>query len=150
MSTTESKAFVPKSMVLGTPAAAPDVALAHFAMKLEVETDPADVYQDVKNGIAGFVLLDVRAKGDFEERHAVGAISLPRRTINAETTSQFSKDDVLVVYCWGPACNGATKAAVELARLGFRVKEMIGGIEYWAREGHPVEGTGADAPFVVR
>jgi hypothetical protein len=26
-----------------------------------------------------------------------------------------------------------------LARLGYRVKEMLGGIEYWIREGFPVE-----------
>ena len=25
------------------------------------------------------------------------------------------------------------------------MKEMIGGFEYWAREGHPVEGHDADA-----
>ena len=46
----------------------------------------------------------------------------------------------VVTYCWGPGCNGATKAALALSQLGYRVREMIGGIEYWIREGHPVEG----------
>jgi hypothetical protein len=32
-----------------------------------------------------------------------------------------------------------------LAERGHEVKEMIGGFEYWAREGHPVEGHDADA-----
>jgi hypothetical protein len=45
----------------------------------------------------------------------------------------------VVTYCWGPGCNGATRAALEFARLGFRVKEMIGGYEYWVREGFPVQ-----------
>lgn len=45
----------------------------------------------------------------------------------------------MVTYCWGPGCDGATKAALALARLGYRVKEMIGGIEYWIREGFAVE-----------
>jgi rhodanese-related sulfurtransferase len=59
------------------------------------------------------------------------------------------KEKVIVVYCWGVACNAATKAAMRLSALGFRVKEMIGGIEYWRREGGPVEGTlGEDAPLV--
>jgi rhodanese-related sulfurtransferase len=40
-----------------------------------------------------------------------------------------------VVYCAGPHCNGATKAAVRLARLGRPVKEMIGGITGWQDEG---------------
>jgi hypothetical protein len=45
----------------------------------------------------------------------------------------------VVTYCWGPGCDGASRAALALARLGYRVKEMLGGIEYWIREGFPVE-----------
>jgi 3-mercaptopyruvate sulfurtransferase SseA len=48
----------------------------------------------------------------------------------------------VVVYCWGPGCNGAQKAALEFAKLGRPVKEMLGGFEYWAREGFPVETGG--------
>ncbi len=52
-----------------------------------------------------------------------------------------------MVYCCGPACNGAAKGAVRLASLGFRVKEMLGGIEYWRKEGGPVDGSfGDNAP----
>ena len=40
-----------------------------------------------------------------------------------------------MTYCWGPGCNGATRAALAFARLGYRVKEMLGGYEYWVREG---------------
>ena len=60
--------------------------------------------------------------------------------INAATTAAFPHDKLLVVYCWGPGCNGATKAAMQLSALGFPVKEMIGGMECWAeRERYPVE-----------
>ena len=39
-------------------------------------------------------------------------------------------------------------AAARLAALGFKVKEMIGGLEYWRQEGCPVEGAlGAGAPL---
>ena len=41
------------------------------------------------------------------------------------------KETVFVVYCWGPGCNGATKAAMKISAIGFAVKEMIGGIHYW-------------------
>jgi 3-mercaptopyruvate sulfurtransferase SseA len=45
-----------------------------------------------------------------------------------------------VVYCWGPGCNGSTKAALVLAKLGYRdVRELVGGFEYWAREGLAIE-----------
>jgi rhodanese-related sulfurtransferase len=45
----------------------------------------------------------------------------------------------VVTYCWGPGCNGATRAALALAELGFQVKEMLGGFEYWVREGFAFE-----------
>ena len=61
----------------------------------------------------------------------------------AEAVAGLPAGALLVTYCWGPGCNAATKAAARLARLGFRVKEMLGGFEYWEREGHPVERTGA-------
>ena len=48
-------------------------------------------------------------------------------------------DSVFVTYCWGPGCDGATRAALALARRGLHVKEMLGGLEYWVRDGLPVE-----------
>jgi rhodanese-related sulfurtransferase len=45
----------------------------------------------------------------------------------------------VVVYCWSPGCNAGDKGALEFAKLGYDVKLMIGGFEYWAREGYPVE-----------
>jgi hypothetical protein len=48
----------------------------------------------------------------------------------------------VVVYCWGPGCNGATNAALQFALLGHPVKEMLGGFEYWVREGFAYDGPG--------
>jgi rhodanese-related sulfurtransferase len=128
------------SAVLETPAASPERALEHFVHKLEVETDPSDVRFDMEKGVDSFILVDVRSKEHYEEGHAAGAINLPSRSIDEASTAHLSKDKVIITYCWGPACNGSTKGAARFARLGFRVKEMIGGYEYWQREGHPVEG----------
>jgi rhodanese-related sulfurtransferase len=128
------------SLVLMTLAASSQDAQAFFLNKLSYETDPSDVYTDIKNGVADFVLIDVRSPKAYQRSHAVGAINLPHPRINETTTAEFSKDKLIVVYCWGPGCNGATKAALKLSALGFRVKEMIGGIEYWEdRERYPVE-----------
>jgi rhodanese-related sulfurtransferase len=50
------------------------------------------------------------------------------------------RDAAIVFYCWGPGCNGSTRAAFTLASLGYhRVRELIGGFEYWAREGLAIE-----------
>lgn len=127
------------SLVLDTPAADCDTAYTFFAKKLAHETDPSDVYTDMKHGVADFILADVRSAAAYKRSHAEGAISLPHPHINEKTMAGFSKDKLIVVYCWGPGCNGATKAAMKLSALGFRVKEMIGGIEYWEdRERYPV------------
>jgi len=63
---------------------------------------------------------------------------MPTREIASRAPAELDPEVPVVTYCWGPGCNGATRAALELARLGYRVKEMIGGIEYWIREGLPV------------
>jgi len=127
------------SRVLETPAAPPEAAWTFFQRKLACETDPSDVYSDMQNGTDDFILLDVRSPEAYAGSHAIGAINLPHVVISAETTAHFPKEKLLVVYCWGPGCNGATKAAMKLSALGFAVKEMIGGIEYWEeKERYPV------------
>ena len=134
------------TLVLEHPAATPEKAAAHFAARLSVETDPSDVNADMQAGVRGFLVLDSRSADAFRQGHVPGALSLPHRTIDEVTTAQLSKDVLVVVYCWGPACNAAQKAGVRLASLGFSVKEMIGGFEYWVKEGYPVEGTHEQDP----
>ncbi|MCY0998712.1 rhodanese-like domain-containing protein [Myxococcus sp. MISCRS1] len=131
----------PFSFVLEVPAASPEEARRHFLAKLSVETDAADVHLDLERGKKGFVVVDTRSPDAYAERHIPGARSLPTRSISETTTAGLSKDDVIVTYCWGPGCNGSTRAAAKLAALGFRVKEMLGGIEYWVKEGYATEGT---------
>ena len=129
-----------ESLVLAVPAANCENAHAFFLNKLSHETDPSDVYTDMQNGLTDFVLMDVRSSKAYARSHAEGAINLPHPRISEATTADIPKDKLIVVYCWGPGCNGATKAAVKLSALGFHVKEMIGGIEYWEdRERYPVE-----------
>ena len=113
-------------------------ALDHFSTRLAFETDVADVAAALAgDDDPGFVLLDARSPRSYEAGHLPGARLLPR-PFAAEDVAALG-DVLLVVYCWGPACNGATKAARELAALGFPVKEMLGGFEYWERDGHAVE-----------
>ena len=132
-----------KSQVGATPASADSRAIAFYADKLRCETDPADVYTDMENGVDSFVVLDARSAEDYALKHVPGAISLPHSRITRKRMSEFADDTLFVVYCWGPGCNGSTKAALKLAQLGYAVKEMIGGIEYWVREGYPVDNGGA-------
>jgi rhodanese-related sulfurtransferase len=122
----------------------------YFARRLEFETDADDVGSALTQrsggeasgrdrGTADFTLIDVRSRAAYDAAHLPGAISLPHREITAETLP----DGPIVVYCWGPGCNAATKAGAKIADLGHDVKEMLGGFEYYVREGYPVEGDDA-------
>ena len=137
------------SFVLEHPPADPGRAFLHFAGKLSVETDPSDVYADMMAECDSFILVDTRSAEAFANAHLPNAISLPHRQISEQTTASLQKEKVIVVYCWGPACNAAAKAAVRLSSLGFQVKEMIGGFEYWVREGFPIEGAKTVNPDLV-
>jgi rhodanese-related sulfurtransferase len=117
----------------------PADAAAHFARRLAVETDVSDVHAALESGTPGFVLLDSRSGESWAQGHVPGAVHLPGREVAARAAGQLDRSVPVVTYCWGPGCNGATRAALALAGLGYRVREMIGGFEYWAREGLPVE-----------
>jgi rhodanese-related sulfurtransferase len=117
----------------------PADAAAHFARRLAVETDVSDVHAALESGRPGFVLLDSRSAESWAQGRVPGAVHLPGREVPARAVVELDPAVPVVTYCWGPGCNGATRAALALAGLGFRVREMIGGFEYWAREGLPVE-----------
>lgn len=121
--------------VTEVPAAEPGAALAHFEALLALETDCWDVHHDLSTGSADFVLLDVRSPELFAAGHVPGAVSLPHGRINERNCASWAEGTTFVVYCAGPHCNGADKAAVRLARLGRPVKKMIGGVEGWKDEG---------------
>jgi rhodanese-related sulfurtransferase len=70
-------------------------------------------------------------------------ISLPYREIDQATTKDFHRDVLYVTYCSGIGCNASTKGALNLSKLGFRVKELIGGIECWKLDGYATEGASA-------
>ena len=127
------------SHVAETPAAAPETALRHFESRLAFETDCWDVWDSLESGNSDFVVVDVRGREAFARAHVPGAISIPHRTMTKERMAEFPADTLFVVYCAGPHCNGANKAAVRLARLGYRVKEMIGGVTGWQDEGFAFE-----------
>jgi rhodanese-related sulfurtransferase len=124
--------------VLATPPAAPAQAAAWFAAALAMQTDVSDVRAALLTGAPGFALVDSRGLPAWQQGHIPGAIHLPTDQLAARAAELLDPAVPVVTYCWGPGCNGATRAALLLAGLGYAVKEMIGGIEYWIREGFAV------------
>ena len=117
-------------------------AAAHFEKKLALETDCWDVHDAISKE-ADFVLLDVRSPALYARGHVPGAVNLPHSKIVESNMASYLPNTLFVVYCAGPHCNGADRAAARLARLGRPVKLMIGGISGWLDEGFELEQSAA-------
>lgn len=124
-----------KSQVTRFPAASAEEALRHFQGRLSCETDCWDVHHAIENRVVNFVLLDVRSPELFAQGRVPTAVNLPHPHLSLKTLPHLNDDWIYVVYCAGPHCNGAHKAAAKIAALGLPVKEMSGGVEGWKDEG---------------
>lgn len=127
--------------VLEVAAANSADALQRFASSLQFETDCWDVHEAFAQGDPGFVLFDVRTVDEYEKGHIAGAIHMMRGKMIASKLSVYPPDTLFVTYCAGPHCNGATKAAIVLAKLGRPVKIMLGGVTGWVDQGYELVHT---------
>jgi rhodanese-related sulfurtransferase len=130
------------TLVTETPTAPSNLALRHFEDMLAFETDCWDVHESLKSPDPDFIIVDVRGPASFANGHVQGATNIPHGKMTASRMAEFPKDKPFVVYCAGPHCNGANKAALRLARLGLPVKMMIGGITGWLDEGFSLAKAG--------
>jgi rhodanese-related sulfurtransferase len=112
----------------------------HYENKLAYELDPSDLYEAMNNG-EKIIPVDARRPEGFKKEHIPGSINIPHREMDIETTKLLRKDILYVTYCDGIGCNASTKGALKLASLGFNVKELIGGIDWWKRDGYDTAGS---------
>lgn len=118
-----------------------DEQLKYYQNKLACETDSWDLMVAMECG-ENLLVIDTRSPESFLREHIPGAINIPHRTMSEETTGNLDRAALVVTYCDGIGCNASTKGALKLAQLGFRVKELLGGMDWWKRDGHKTE-TGA-------
>jgi len=114
--------------------------LAYYSNKLEFETDSWDLKTALEKG-ERIVVIDARSVESYRREHLPGAINLPHRTMTADSTRHLDKEILYVIYCDGVGCNASTKGALNMCRLGFHVRELIGGIEWWKRDGYQTESS---------
>lgn len=121
--------------------------LSHYERKLAFETDSWDVKVALESG-ENIVVIDARSPEAYQKEHIPGAINIPHRKMDAETTKHLDKAILVVTYCDGIGCNASTKGALNMVKLGFRVKELMGGLDWWKRDGHQTESgvAGTDSP----
>ena len=120
-------------------------AIAYFSAKLEHETDASDAYAAQKAG-ESLVIVDVRSDEAWAQGRIPGAVHMPYSQIAERAPRELDPSVAVIVYCWSPGCNAGAKGALALARLGYQVREMIGGYEYWVREGQPTENDEGPLP----
>ena len=118
--------------------------MAFYQRKLAYEMDSADVYEAVEKG-EPIVVVDGRSADAYAQERIPGAISLPHRDISFNSTVSLDKSKLYVCYCDGIGCNASTKTALKLLTLGFQVRELIGGLDWWKRDGYETHGEGAQA-----
>ncbi|OCB69637.1 rhodanese [Flavobacterium piscis] len=117
-----------------------EAQIKHYENKLAFEMDPSDLFDALNNG-EKVIVIDARKAFGFEAEHIPTAINIPHREMTAETTKHLDKDVLYVTYCDGIGCNASTRGALNMAKLGFKVKELMGGIEWWKFDGYSTEGT---------
>lgn len=118
--------------------------LQHYADKLAYEIDSWDLSVAMANH-EKIIVIDARSPEAYAIEHLPNAINIPHRTMSDETTAMLDQAATIVTYCDGIGCNASTKGAFKMAQLGFKVKELIGGLDWWKRDGHPTQGTSATA-----
>ena len=112
--------------------------IQHYEDKLRYETDSWDLNEAIQNG-ENIVVIDARSPEAFAEGHIPGAINFPHRNMNKDSTVHLDREALYVTYCDGIGCNASTKGALNMARLGFNVKELMGGLDWWKRDGYPTQ-----------
>jgi len=113
--------------------------LNYYQAKLSFEMDSSDLYTALA-GNEDVVVVDGRSPKAYKKEHIPGAINLPHRAICAHLTETLDKTKTYVCYCDGIGCNASTKTALKLLTLGFTVKELIGGLDWWKRDSYQTEG----------
>ena len=110
-----------------------------YEAKLTYEIDSWDLYESLQNSDK-FIVIDTRSPEAYVREHIPGAINLPHRSMDMENTHTLDRAVLYVCYCDGIGCNASTKGALKLAKLGFKVRELLGGLDWWKRDGYATEG----------
>lgn len=114
--------------------------IRHYENKLKYETDSWDLMVSLSNN-ENVIVIDARAVNAYEKEHIPGAVNLPHSLMDKSSTEHFDKKALIVTYCDGIGCNASTKGALKMTKLGFKVKELMGGLDWWKRDGHSTEGS---------
>ena len=113
--------------------------IEHYEERLNYQWDAADLAEQLTSN-PKIVVIDTRKEFAYEKEHIPGSISFPHRKMDETNTANLDKNALYICYCDGIGCNGSTRGALKMAKLGFNVRELIGGLDWWKRDGYETEG----------
>jgi rhodanese-related sulfurtransferase len=113
--------------------------MSYYHRKLSYEMDSWDLFVGLQEG-QPFTVIDGRSAKAFDKEHIPSAVNQPHKELCFNTTTALDKSRIYVCYCDGIGCNASTKTALKLLTLGFQVRELIGGLDWWIRDGYATEG----------
>lgn len=114
---------------------------AYYEQKLAFETDAYDLHTALEAD-EPITVVDTRSEAAYRAEHIPGAVHLPHGKLSEATTADIDDETLVVTYCDGIGCNASTKGARNLVRLGFEVRELLGGIAWWIRDGYETHTAG--------
>ena len=80
-----------------------------------------------------YILLDVRTREEYADKHIPGAVCIPNETIGSEEIPELpDKEQLILVYC--RSGNRSKQASAKLAQLGYTNVVEFGGINDWTGE----------------
>ena len=98
-------------------------------------TEFAELIKDTAN----VQLLDVRTNEEYNEGHIQGALQIDFKSADFMdwATMKLSKGKPVAIYCRGG--RRSASAAEKLAKEGYELINLDGGIMAWESEGMPIE-----------
>jgi rhodanese-related sulfurtransferase len=121
----------------------------YYQAKLDFEIDSADLYAALDANKEDVVVVDARSTAAYAIEHIPSAINLPYQSMSDASVGSLDGQKLYVCYCDGIGCNASTKGALTLATLGFEVVELMGGLEWWKRDGYETAGQNAQRGLQV-
>ena len=86
-------------------------------------------------------LVEVLPTDEYADEHLPGAINIPLKELDRETTGRLDRARPVIVYCYDEQCDMSPRAASRLESIGFeQVYDYTAGKADWGSYGLPLEG----------
>lgn len=113
--------------------------ILYYQNKLSHETDSADLFTALQHDDKVQV-IDTRNQQAYAQEHIPGALNIWYKEMTAVNIQHLDKSYLYITYCDGIGCNASTKGALKMCQFGFQVKELLGGLDWWKRDGYSTAG----------